>query len=84
MYRSADRAQKRYGETFLYCNQYWGQWHLNQGSNAWTYSCFWHLNSLPGASPGIFNNVTRYEMYYWIGNDSLGNAIARLWATGTF
>lgn len=78
--RSAYSANK-YGETFLGCSP-WGQYHL-PGSSTWTYGCFWRLASPPGASPGIFNNVRRYEQYYFAGYDRYGNPVARLYASGT-
>lgn len=49
----------------------------------WVYGCFWTPHSLPGASPGIFNNVTEYELYYWTGAvDANGWAVARLFYRG--
>ena len=91
--RSAPSALKRkrglcpsgcaQNETFTGCSS-WGQWHLNYGSNAWTYSCFWQVHSYPGFAIGYGNNVQRYEQYYYLGYYEYGRPAARLWATGTF
>jgi hypothetical protein len=40
--------------------------------------------SLPGASPGIFHNVTQYDGYYYVGNDAYGQPIWRFFQTGTY
>jgi hypothetical protein len=81
-YGSASRIAHSAEDTFLGCSpyavRYWND------PRFWVYFCFWRLHSLPGASPGIFNNVTQYDGYYYWGNDAYGQPIWRFFLTGTY
>jgi hypothetical protein len=76
--RNAHSAQ----DTFLGCMRFAVRYQLDP--RYWVYYCYWRLHSLPGASPGIFNNVTQYNGYYYVGDDAYGRPIWRFFQTGTF
>lgn len=80
-YASASRTAHSAEDTFIGCS-WWDRFTLDQ--RYWVYYCFWRLHSLPGASPGIFNNVHQYEGYYWAGErDAYGRAVGRFFLQGT-
>ena len=79
-YGSASRKAHAAWDTFLGCS-YWNENYMNSGY--WVYGCFWRPDSLPGASPGIFNNVINMHLYYWAGDrDIYGRALGRLYYSG--
>jgi len=68
------------GDTLLECS---GWFRYPVDPRYFIYVCTFRPHSLPGASPGIFNNVTNYEAYYWAGDrNSNGQAVGRLFYTG--